>query len=254
MEGSRSRTFWDVAFTPDRDFIIVFISMILVTTLFGNFVYSVLTDLDSLTLEETLATVAVMIVLLLIAGYIWSGRKTRYLPFRVREGDELQPAQAVIAIPSNTGTIGKIMRYHGATLKHLWLVGDPAMKFDDCDRLFGESGVKLHRVVIGQTEGVGNTFEGYNHAFEQATGLDIPSDQIVVDITGGKKPMSIQAFLLALEQGLTISYVESNYTIVEGEESISRVNDEVFTIVRFDTSVIPSTSLYGLSGEESAAD
>lgn len=253
MEGSRSRTFWDVAFTPDRDFIIVFISMILVTTLFGNFVYSVLTDLDSLTLEETLATVAVMIVLLLIAGYIWSGRKTRYLPFRVSEGDELQPSQAVIAIPSNPGTIGKIIRYHGATLKHLWLVGDQAVQFDECDRLYGESGVKIHRVVIGQTEGVSNTFEAYKHAFEQATELDVPTGQIVVDITGGKKPMSIQAFLLALEQGLTISYVESNFEKIEGDDTIKR-KGEVFTIVRFDTSVIPSTSLFGLSGVDSATD
>lgn len=61
--------------------------------------------------------------------------------------------------------------------------------------------------------------------------------------------MSIAAFLLALEHGLRISYVESNYEQIQGTDEIKRA-DEEFSVTQFDPKFIPSSSIYQHSEEE----
>jgi hypothetical protein len=254
MNDKQSRNFWEVAFSPDRDFIIVFLIMLLITALTGNFFYSLLTDSESLTSSECLTTIGVILGLLLIAGFIWDQRKIRYIPFRVNEKNKLQRAQAVIAIPSNPGTIGKIIRFNSGTLQHLWLVGDESVdnNYKECEQLYKDYGVKFHRIIVSDREGNPSTiFEGYKRAVEEAVKLNISPSQIVVDITGGKKPMSINGFLLAIEQGLKISYVESNYEQIEGTDEIKRSGEE-FQVTQFDTSVVPSKSIYEQDNEDNS--
>lgn len=111
------RNFWEIAFSPDRDFIIVFLVMLLAKILTGNFVYDLLTDAGSLTSGERVRTLGVILLLLLVAGFTWDQRKARYIPFHIHEKNKLRRAQAIIAIPSNPGTIGKIIRYHSGILQ-----------------------------------------------------------------------------------------------------------------------------------------
>ncbi|HMN11113.1 MAG TPA: hypothetical protein PKD55_02165 [Bellilinea sp.] len=50
MSEKPPRDFWEAAFSPNRDFIAVFLIVLLVMTLVGNLLYTGLTDADTLTL------------------------------------------------------------------------------------------------------------------------------------------------------------------------------------------------------------
>lgn len=250
MKDKRSRNFWETAFSPDRDFIAVFLIMLFITTLGSNLLYTLLTDAGTLTREELLFTIGLLVILLLIAGFIWEQRKTHYIPFHVNEENHMNRAKVVLAIPSHSDTIAKIIRYHSGVIQHIWLIGDSSLdkQYDQCLTDHKDHEVKLHRIVVNQEGTASSIYDGYKQAIEAALEMGIPADDIVIDITGGKKPMTIQAFLAALEYGLTISYVESNYEKIEGEPDIKR-KGEVFQVIRFDPSVVQSKSAYTRSDE-----
>lgn len=239
------RNFWEAAFSPSRDFIAVFIMVLLAVTLFGNLLYSLLTGAISLIEGGTIVTVGVIVVLSLVAGFVWENRKAMQIPFNVVESQRLQRSQVVIAIPSNVGTIGKIVRYHAGILQHLWLVGDSSQdqNYDTCKQEYENDILKLHRVKIGTSENIQNIYEGYKNAIEEAITLGISADQIVVDITGGTKPMSISAFIAALERGLKVSYVQSDYEQISGSDEIKRAGEK-FAVVEFDMSSLPFDIVY----------
>ena len=162
------------------------------------------------------------------------------IPFNVKESQKLQRSMAVIAIPSNVGTIGKIVRYHTGILRHIWLVGDDSQdqNFETSKVDYDSDLLEFHRVRTGMSYSAKNIYEGYKQGIDEAIALEIPLDQIIVDITGGTKPMTISAFIAALERGLKVSYVQSNFEQIPGSPEIKRAG-EVFTVVEFDLSSIP---------------
>lgn len=237
------RNFWEAAFSPGRDYIVVFLLVLLVTALVGNLAYEILTDSEMLTAQDVVLTLGAVILLSLIAGFVWENRKKMYIPFSVTERNKLQRSQAVIAVPSNVGNIGKIVRYHSGILKHLWLVGDQSVdrNAQDCQLNYEseiEGADSIHRIRTGEKEEAKNIYEGFHTAIQEALNLGIPREQIVVDVTGGTKPMTISAFIAALEFGLKVSYVQSNYEQINGSEEIKRAGEE-FTVVEFNVSEFP---------------
>lgn len=250
MSEKPPRDFWEAAFSPNRDFIAVFLIVLLVMTLVGNLLYTGLTDADTLTSDEIIITFVVILVLSLVAGFIWENRKAMQILFNVTESQKLQRSEAVIAIPSNVGTIGKIVRYHAGILRHLWLVGDSSQdqNFAACEKEYEGDILKLHRTRTGESE-ARNIYEGYKQAIEATIALGIPANQIIVDITGGTKPMSISAFVAALERGLKVSYVQSNYEQIQGSDEIKRAGEE-FAVIEFDMSSFPFDIVYAEDSEE----
>src|SRR5690606_21221610 len=115
--------------------------------------------------------------------------------------------------------------------------------YDTCKQEYENDILKLHRVKIGTSENIQNIYEGYKNAIEEAITLGISADQIVVDITGGTKPMSISAFIAALERGLKVSYVQSDYEQISGSDEIKRAGEK-FAVVEFDMSSLPFDIVY----------
>ena len=55
--------------------------------------------------------------------------------------------------------------------------------------------------------------------------------------------MSVSAFVAALEMGLKVSYVQSNYERIPGDDAIKRAGEE-FTVVEFDVKSFPLHIMY----------
>lgn len=237
--------FWEAAFSPSRDFITVFILVLFAVGLSGNLFYSLLTGQISLTDIGAIVTIIVIVFCSLIACFIWENRQITQIPFNIRESDKLQRVQVVVATPSNVNAIGKIVRYHDGILQHLWLVGDSSQNdnYTQCKQNYETDILKLHRIEIENSENTENIYESYKKAVGEAIALGISVDQIVIDITGGTKLISIAAFISALEKGLKVSYVYSDYSQTKGSEEIKRTGGE-FAIIEFDISSFPLDIIY----------
>lgn len=245
MENKPSRiNFWEVAFTAHPQYIAIFILTLFAINLAGNWLFTILMDFSLFDSTRSAITIAVTIFLFLIAGFLWSERQRSYFPFSVSEENKLPRVQAVLAIPSNSGTIGKILRYHSGALRHIWLIGDVSVEtqFQKCLQDYKDFEVSFHRVEVHK-DTIPTTYDGYRVALREAQELGIADEQIVVDITGGKKPMSVQAFLMAFETGIMLSYVESNYEKIDGDDNIRRANEE-FQVTRIDITREISASIF----------
>ena len=232
------QSFSDVAFSPTREYIATFIFVLLSTTLLGELLFSWLDDPSEVTTTSTVRTLAMSIFLLIIAGYLWYSRPKIAVPFDINESQKLKLVKAVILIPSNTGIVGKLLRYHRDQLEHIWLVGDKSVDENSkkCEMEYKDYRAQFHRIVVD--EDVATTYQGYKLGIEQALDEVGDRDDIAVDITGGTKPMTSHALLSAIEAGVRVSYVWSNYEKIKGDDQIKREGEE-FKVVELDLDTFP---------------
>jgi len=231
MSTKSPKSFLEAGFSPSPNYGCVFICVLLAAGLLTDLLFAVITQQDLNPGSATIVAI-VIVFLLLVAGYQWQRRITK-IPFEINESAKLQRSRAVIAVPSNAGTIAKIIRYHSDKLEHIWLVNDASL--DNVREVSKnenkDSNVEFHDISTGEGRTYLSTYEGYEAAVKEALELDIPKDEIVIDITGGKKPMSISAYFVALAYSLKAGYLESNYGNRDGE--VSRIEDEVFQVIEY---------------------
>ena len=168
MSTKSPNSFLEAGFSPSHKYGCVFICVLLAAGLFTDLLFAFITQ-QNMNPGSASVVAIVIIFLLLVAAYQWQRRITK-IPFEINESAKLQRVKAVIAVPSNSGTIAKIIRYHGGKLEHIWLVNDASL---DNVRVATKKEhkdleVKFHDISTGKGRAFLSTYEGYEVAVKAA--------------------------------------------------------------------------------------
>lgn len=98
------------------------------------------------------------------------------------------------------------------TLRHCWLIVSPAAqgKAQELDRLIRSSGATPYLLPVDNEREAALSYSAVERALEAALALpDCPS--VVVDITGGTRPMAAGAVIACRDYGVPMEYVLGQY-------------------------------------------
>lgn len=215
-----------VLFEPRAETIVGFVAGLLLVGLLTNLLYQVL--LGDIPHRQGLMTVLVVSGLLLAVAYgsyrRWL-RKARRLAF-ILEEHTLTPPQrrglVWILTPSGTQHTLVAIRHHygdGTELNHLrhcWLIQQRANANVTKERFILEeqlraAGIKLELHTVNVEElSVEATYNALVQIVEEKIASEgLSSGQVVVDITGGTKPMTAGLIFGALSTDTLLEYVET---------------------------------------------
>lgn len=265
METKKTRNFWDVALSPEGGYIGIFLLTLFIITILGNFIYTFLTDFESLNGRDLFLTTSVILILSLITGFLWSTRKITKLPISVLESNELKDPHSVILIPSNTGVALTLIDKY-SSLKHLWLVSN--ISFEESHKLIyyrcKEKDIKYHPIFIRNDEQdhlsnefAVKAFPNIDPVYYQSInkGLDVAiheaiknsngrKSKIIVDLTGGMKTMTISSLFYAMKHNVGMCYAHSTYEYDETGHRTYRLENEKPIIAEYKVDDIPFEFIY----------
>lgn len=224
IEKPKSLT--QVLFEPRAETVLGFVASILLFGLITNFLYQVLLG-DLPGLRPTL-TVLVASLALFVVAYLsyrrWLSR-ARHIAFTLEEDTPSPPQRrglVWILTPSGTQHTMVANRHHygdGSQLNHLrhcWLLQQRGNAKVTSERYILEEQlqaenikIELHTVHVDQLS-VRSTYEALLEIVQRKIGAEgLVSSQVVVDITGGTKPMTAGLIFGALSTDTLLEYVES---------------------------------------------
>jgi hypothetical protein len=245
MSESRNHPsdFTTALFSPSREFIWAYILTLFTITLWGNLLYSILIESNELELARAFLTFAVGAFMLLVAGFLWENRP-RPTVFTFQSGKRLGQYPVLFVVPSgqikeNTKlNAEKLIEHHKETLKYVWVLGDTSM---DNNAKYIQTICEARKIAYKRTIIQGSDYEsgytGVKEAWIEANNLALADDGIVVDITGGTKPLTIGMMFASMEFKLRMSYTQSQYQQQSGENNIEL--RDVFEVFELDLTDLP---------------
>ena len=190
----------------------------------GNGIYDLLLDWLGSSPWARLGIVAV--ALSIVLGIAWGFRgwllwvRARSKPIRssIPKEKEADPhAGLILALGLNpTGAEAAILDWHlrEATLKHCWLIVSPEVKASDKYRQVASSlfvrGVRVHPLDIPDATRADCSYEAVKKGIVEARQYE-DSSPLIVDITGGLRPMTAGAVLACRDEGVPMQYWTSKY-------------------------------------------
>lgn len=165
----------------------------------------------------------VMILLMTGAAYLFykaDRRRTRVLRARVDESRQAPPHAGIIWLfgPGGFDHLLFALEHHrqGGGASHCWLVMQDVKPVHDAYARLSQTlqangwSTQLHPVLIQQVD-VASAYRSVREIFEQeASQVNLTSQDIIADITGGLKPLTAGMVLAALTVGGALEYVESD--------------------------------------------
>jgi hypothetical protein len=207
---------------PSGPLIGVFLCGLLFITLFGELLYNLLTTPESVTGSNLLVLAGAGSVLFLVAAGLW------YLHLRglrlntfMRESQIVPQRRGLILIlsPNQTELPVMVMHHHRPVLQHVWLIGMTeqltiAQTLERLQQIVTEDdtlkGVTIIPVSI-DTLDVRTAYDAVERIFSDLIPRGMNEEEVVVDITGGLKTLSVGAALACTLNRWSMSYIQSDY-------------------------------------------
>ncbi len=211
---------WTALFDPIQSpalYIIGTAALTVVITVLYDTVKERLGLLGAQGLAVGLAVLAVTVILYPVAR--------RWRQRRVIVKQEQEPAQCkglivlVSPNPSAMEAVAIAVRYHQPVLKNLWLIAtdDSRSVADSYVDLYGKgAGLAVYwdRSYVVPSDNTETVFHVTTRILqEEAPRFGLQPDDIVADITGGTKPMSVGVALACMQSERALQYVKSERTV-----------------------------------------
>ena len=187
------------------------LSAVLVATLIN-----VLTDTLSTFGGPLWGWVFITILILLTVGFVYSYNRRYQHWIRnlgpIAEIAHPEPREGLVFIFSNEQTLSEALRYHAPTLRHCWLLVTPEYQSKAGAFIHEYTGVTFSVLPV---KSLYDTQACYNLVRDiyksNGAGTGIPAHEIISDITGGTKPLSMGMVLACLEGGYAIEHVPTKF-------------------------------------------
>jgi len=206
----------------DPRFPLLFVLGSIVLALLGNAVYDLIVAFlgDSPPTYVGLIVVAGLIFVLLSRWFrelLAAVARRRPPAVRLPDEERSDPQPALVMLvglgPRERGPEWPVIEWHlqGGVLRHCWLVVSPEGRAhaDDLQFQLFERNVRAEVIEIDGANQAASAHAAVVRSVGEALGRAYTAEQVVVDITGGTKPMSAGAALACLEQGAVIEYLVS---------------------------------------------
>lgn len=216
MKNQGLRAFWS-RFLDSRAPVLFIIGSIFLAIL-GNASYAVAT----LLLGDQPLILLLIAVLALVGSWLMYRavlRITRGLltpqPIMIATEAEVQPQPVLVVLvsPQPNGPEEAAINHHqpGTTLQQCWLIASRSVvengKAADLQYRLLEQNVRAHVVSMADANQARESFEAVGEAIRQAVALLGQVTPVVVDITGGTKPMSAGAAFACQALGVPMQYM-----------------------------------------------
>jgi hypothetical protein len=206
----------------DQSTPILFVCGVILVAMLGNSVYDMLKILLSRVLGEGWQLPGViaaggLVIVVLLTRFVWDTVFNLLQPatntgFRAEES--VRPRRALVTLVSpNPSRVEQVAIEHHQTMDTLtrcWLIVSPAVMLEGkAERLrtkLTDQGVSVELVPITDVNQARATYDAVQTALRHARILNL-DNELIVDITGGTKPMSAGAALACRDLGLPIEYL-----------------------------------------------
>lgn len=243
--SSRNRSeFFQALFTPNPHLLPTYAAGTICITLILNILFDILTG------HSTWTGIIFVIVVACITGAIayWAWSKQKSFPFYWTEGKPLPKYKGLVVIVSTPGIVKELLKHHGSELQHLWIITNfehkayahfsseilPTMR-RELEEQKCRLNFSVHPLHFDQSKSTDakNAYLATTKAFEEALKeYGLQPSQVVADITGGTKEMTIGMALACALHRWPMSYVRSSYIWIENKKSNERQpgNEEVLEL------------------------
>src|SRR5579859_554661 len=212
MGSPRMNDLFAIFFDPRVPLTFVLGSIVL--AVLGNGVYSLIVDL----LGETpyklwYIVIGALLIFVAITLVSWAWLRTRHLETVSMPNEHQADACAglILLMSPRAGTSEEVaIEYHRQrnTLRHCWMLTSPeaSMKAQRLASELGQHNIQTSILLITDENQAALTYEMACQAIAQATQA-LGDQSLIVDITGGTKPMTAGATLACLVRGAPMEYM-----------------------------------------------
>jgi hypothetical protein len=163
-----------------------------------------------------LAWVFILLLVVLAAGFIYSYNHSynRWIRNLGPIADIDPPPQypGLIALVSRRETTRAAIQYHLPALKHCWLIVTPEMQAIVGSLIEEFPGLRVSILSISNLYNAQACYEIIRHIYQQgAQDVGLAPGQVIADITGGTKPMTMGMIVACLEGSYPIEHVPTQF-------------------------------------------
>ena len=122
------------------------------------------------------------------------------------------PGKAQVILFSREGTLREAIQYHQPVLEHCWLLVTPEMQ-DRAKQAMGHfPDLRFTLHALGDRYDSQACYQTVCGIYQrEASRLDVPPEQVIADITGGTKPMTMGMIVACLDGGYPIEHVPTAF-------------------------------------------
>lgn len=118
----------------------------------------------------------------------------------------------LIVLYSRKETALAALEHHSPALKHCWLIVTPEMQASAGETIAQFPAVRFSALSISNLYNAQACYEIVRHIYQQGVGnMGLRPEQVIADITGGTKPMTMGMIVACLEGGFAIEHVPTKY-------------------------------------------
>ncbi|HAJ36712.1 MAG TPA: hypothetical protein DCL15_13585 [Chloroflexi bacterium] len=128
--------------------------------------------------------------------------------------DREHPKQSkgLVFLYTNDAALREAIEYHRPVLKHCWLVVTPELQTAAANVIGQMEEIHFAVKPISDLYNTRACYDTANHIFEREAPLQqIPLSQVMADITGGTKPMTVGLLLACVKHGVAVEHVPALY-------------------------------------------
>ncbi|MEZ4726039.1 MAG: hypothetical protein R3E79_02770 [Caldilineaceae bacterium] len=169
---------------------------------------------QALALQGLAGVVGLLLVLVAAVLIYLIGRNlfTRLFPApKILVGIPPEKRRGVILLFSNEETLRKAVDHHHPALQHLWLIVTPQAKEKAQAVIATLDEIEIFEQPVRTPWNPDDTALAVRRALEHAYDLDYRRADLICDVTGGTKPMTIGAAVACMAQELTVQMVAARY-------------------------------------------
>lgn len=158
--------------------------------------------------------IGALVVLALGFMYFYNMSYNRWIRNLGPIADINPPAKykGLVALFSRKETVCESIRFHSPILQHCWLIVTPEMQAIAGDVMAEFPHLRFSLLSISNLYDTQACYEIVRHIYLQGAGdVGLDAREIIADITGGTKPMTMGMIVAALEGGFAIEHVPTTY-------------------------------------------
>lgn len=121
-------------------------------------------------------------------------------------------SEGLVFLITNEAALREAIEYHRPVLKHCWLIVTPEMQPVAGGVVNQFKEIQFSLKPISDLYNTRACYDTANHIFEHEAPLQqIPLSQVMADITGGTKPMTVGLLLACVKHGVAVEHVPAVY-------------------------------------------